>query len=230
MPAPPVEVADIVRAAGDSFFECSQKWLTWLHLKVLRAILHCRAAVLGGHVDACSACGHQVISFNSCRNRHCPKCQANARDRWLKAREKDLLPTPYVHVVFTLPHRLSPVALQNKCEIYALLFRASAEALLEVGRDPKRLGAKIGFFSVLHTWNQQLQHHPHVHCVVPAGGLAPDHSRWIHSPPKFFLPVGVLAEVFRGKFVDGLNQLHAEHKLGFHGALAALHNPKAFAA
>lgn len=230
MPAPPVEVADIVRAAGDSFFECSQKWLTWLHLKVLRAILHCRTALLGGHVDACSACGHRVISFNSCRDRHCPKCQANARDRWLKAREKDLLPTRYVHVVFTLPHRLSPLALQNKREIYTLLFRASAETLLEVARDPKRLGAEIGFFSVLHTWNQQLQHHPHVHCVVPAGGLAPDHSRWIESQPKFFLPVEVLAEVFRGKFVDGLKQLHAEHKLGFHGALAALHNPKALAA
>src|ERR1035441_989600 len=117
----------------------------------------------------------------TCRNRHCPKCQANARDRWLKAREKDLLPTRYIHVVFTLPHRLSPLALQNKREIYTLLFRASAETLLEVARDPKRLGAEIGFFSVLHTWNQQLQHHPHVHCVVPAGGLAPDHSRWIRS-------------------------------------------------
>ena len=161
MPAPLVEVGDIVRAAGESFFKCSQNWLTWLHLKALRAILHCRTAVLGGHVDACSACGHQVISFNSCRNRHCPKCQANARDRWLKAREKDLLPTRYVHVVFTLPHRLSPLALQNKREIYALLFRASAETLLEVARDPKRLGAEIGFFSVLHTWNQQLQQNPH---------------------------------------------------------------------
>src|SRR5580704_1521925 len=230
MPAPPVEVADIVRAAGESFFECSQGWLTWLHVKVWRAILHCRAAVLGGHVDACSRCGHQVISFNSCRSRHCPKCQANARDRWLTAREKDLLPTPYVHIVFTLPHRLSPLALQNKREIYALLFRASAETLLEVARDPKRLGAEIGFFSVLHTWNQQLQHHPHVHCVVPAGGLAPDHSRWIASQPKFFLPVDVLGEVFRGKFADGLKQLHAEHKLGFHGTLAVLLNPKAFAA
>ena len=161
MPAPLVEVADIVRAARESFFKCSQNWLTWLHLKALRAILHCRTAVLGGHVDACSACGHQVISFNSCRNRHCPKCQANARDRWLKAREKDLLPTRYVHVVFTLPHRLSPLALQNKREIYTLLFRASAETLLEVARDPKRLGAEIGFFSVLHTWNQQLQLNPH---------------------------------------------------------------------
>jgi Putative transposase/Transposase zinc-binding domain len=230
MPRPPVEVADVIRAARESFFERSQKWFTWLHLKVLNAILRCRTAALGGHVDACSACGHQAISFNSCRNRHCPKCQANARDRWLDAREKELLPTRYVHMVFTLPRQLSPLALQNKREIYALLFRASAETLIEVARDPKRLGAEIGFFSVLHTWNQKLQHHPHVHCVVPAGGLSPDHSRWINSQERFFLPVNVLGAVFRGKFVDGLRKLHAEHKLGFHGTLATLANPKAFAA
>ena len=230
MPRPPIEVADVIRTAGESFYEGSQKWLTWLHLKVLNAILCCRTAALGGHLDSCSGCGHQAISFNSCRNRHCPKCQANARDRWLEAREKELLPTRYVHVVFTLPRQLSPLALQNKREIYALLFRASAETLLEVAGDPKRLGAEIGFFSVLHTWNQKLQHHPHVHCVVPAGGLAPDHSRWIDSQERFFLSVDVLGEVFRGKFVDGLRKLHAEHKLGFHGTLAALPNPKAFAA
>jgi predicted Zn-ribbon and HTH transcriptional regulator len=230
MPRPPVEVADIIRAAGESFFEDSRKWLTWLHLKVLNAILRCRTAALGGHVDACSKCGHEAISFNSCRNRHCPKCQANARDRWLEARGKELLPTRYVHVVFTLPRHLSPLALQNKREIYALLFRASAETLLEVARDPKHLGAEIGFFSVLHTWNQKLQHHPHVHCVVPAGGLAPDHLRWIDSQRKFFLPVDVLKEVFRGKFTEGLRELHAKGKLGFHGTLAALQNPKAFAA
>jgi putative transposase/transposase-like zinc-binding protein len=230
MSRPPIEVADIVRAAGESFFESSRKWLTWLHLKVLNAILRCRTAALGGHVDACSKCGHAAVSYNSCRNRHCPKCQANARDRWLEARAKELLPTRYVHVVFTLPRQLSPLALQNKREIYALLFRASAETLLEVARDPKRLGAEIGFFSVLHTWNQKLQHHPHVHCVVPSGGLAPDHSRWIHSPLKFFLPVKVLGRVFRGKFVDGLKALHAKHRLSFHGSLTALQNPKAFAA
>jgi Transposase zinc-binding domain/Putative transposase len=223
-------VADIVRAAGDSFFQNSRKWLTWLHLKVLNAILLCRTAALGGHVDACSKCGHEAVSFNSCRNRHCPKCQANARDRWLEARGKDLLPTRYVHVVFTLPRQLSPLALQNKPEIYALLFRASAETLPQVARDPKHLGAEIGFFSVLHTWNQKLQHHPHVHCVVPAGGLAPDHSRWIDSQQKFFLPVGALKEVFRGKFVKGLRKLQVEHKLAFHGTLTPLQNPKAFAA
>jgi len=230
MSKPPIEVADVIRAAGESFYDHGKKWLTWLHLKVLNAILRCRTAALGGHVDECSGCGRQVISFNSCRNRHCPKCQANARDRWIQAREKELLPTRYVHMVFTLPRQLSPLALQNKREIYALLFRASAETLLEVASDPKRLGAEIGFFSVLHTWNQKLEHHPHVHCVVPSGGLAPDHSRWIDSQPNFFLPVPVLRKVFRGKFVDGLRELHAQHKLGFHGALAGLENPKAFAA
>src|ERR1700693_35189 len=230
MPRPPIEVADILRAAGESFFQRSQKWFTWLHLKVWNAILRCRTTALGGHVDACSGCGYQAISFNSCRNRHCPRCQANARDRWLEAREKELLSTRYVHVVFTLPHQFSPLALQNKRELYSLLFRASAETLLEVARDPQRLGAEIGFFSVLHTWNQKLQHHPHVHCVVAAGGLAPDHSRWIDSQQNFFLPVDVLKAVFRGKFVDGLKTLHAEHKLQFHGTLAALQNPQAFAA
>src|ERR1700722_15928753 len=230
MPRPPVEVADIFPAPEESFLATSQKGFTWLNLKVLNAILRCRTAALGGHVDACSGCGHRTISFNSCRNRHCPKCQANARDRWLEARGKELLPVRYVHVVFTLPRQLSPLALQNKREIYSLLFRASAETLLEVARDPKCLGAGIGFFSVLHTWNQKLQHHPHVHCVVPAGGLAPDHSRWIDSQRRFFLPVDVLSEVFRGKFVGGLKELHANHKLGFHGTMAAFQNRKAFAA
>jgi hypothetical protein len=230
MPRPPVEVADVIRAAGPSFHQRNQKWLTWLHVRVLNAILRCRTEALGGHVDACSRCGHQAISFNSCRNRHCPKCQANARDRWLEARGKELLPTRYVHVVFTLPRQLSPLALQNKREIYALLFRASAKTLLEVARNPQHLGAEIGFFSVLHTWNQKLQAHPHVHCVVPAGGLALDHSRWMDSQRRFFLPVDVLREVFRGKFVAGLRKLHAEHKLGLHGSLTPLQNPTTFAA
>jgi hypothetical protein len=230
MARPPVEVADVIRAAGESFFQGSRKWFTWLHQKVLTAILRCRTSALGGHVDECSRCGEQTISFNSCRNRHCPKCQANARDRWLAARRRDLLPTRYVHVVFTLPHQLAPLALQNKAEIYGLLFRASAETLLQVAADPKHLGAEIGFFSVLHTWNQQLLHHPHVHCVVPAGGLSADHQRWISAPYGFFLPVKVLSRVFRGKFVAGLSELHADGKLGFHGDLAPLQAPPAFAA
>jgi len=230
MTRPPLEVADLIHAAGIAFLRHSQKWFTWLHLKILTAIVNCRTSALGGHIDECSRCGHRAISFHSCRNRHCPKCQSNARDRWLEARRRELLPTRYVHVVFTLPGQLARLALQNKQEVYSLLFRASAETLLTVARDPRHLGAEIGFFSVLHTWNQQLLHHPHVHCVVPAGGLAPDHTRWIAAATGFFLPVKVLSRVFRGKFVAGLRELHATGKLEFHGGLAPLQSPPAFAA
>jgi len=230
MSRPPLEVADLIHAAGLGFLRHSRKWFTWLHLKILTAIVNCRTSTLGGHIDECSHCGQRVISFNSCRNRHCPKCQANARDRWLEARRRELLPTRYVHVVFTLPSELAPLALQNKRELYGLLFRASSETLLAVARDPRHLGAEIGFFSVLHTWNQKLLHHPHIHCVVPAGGLAPDHTRWIDAPAGFFLPVKVLSRVFRGKFVAGLRELHANGNLEFHGGLAALQSPPAFAA
>ena len=229
MSRPPLEVADLIRAAGTTFYQRSRKWFTWLHLKILTAIVCCRTSTLGGHIDECSRCGHRAISFNSCRNRHCPKCQSNARDRWLEARRRELLPVRYAHVVFTLPGQLAPLALQNKSEIYGLLFRASAETLLTVARDERHLGAEIGFFSVLHTWNQKLLHHPHVHCVVPAGGLSPDHTRWIAARPGFFLPVRVLSRVFRGKFVAGLRELHAAGKLGFHGDLAGLAAPAAFA-
>jgi hypothetical protein len=230
MTRPPLEVADVIRAAGNAFFECSRKWFTWLHLKVMTAIVCCRTSALGGHIDKCLTCGDRAISFNSCRNRHCPKCQANARDRWLEARRRELLPTGYVHVVFTLPAQLAWLALQNKREVYSLLFQASAETLLTVARDPQHLGAEIGFFSVLHTWNQKLLHHPHVHCVVPAGGLSPDHTRWIAAPAGFFLPVKVLSRVFRGKFVAGLRELHATGKLEFHGGLVPLQSQPAFAA
>ena len=150
MDRPPLEVADLVRAAGQAFIERSRKWISWKHIKVLLAIVRCRTAVLGGHLDECTRCGHRVISFNSCRNRHCPKCQTGARERWLEKRRRELLPTPYVHVVFTLPRHLAPLALQNKKLVYDLLFRTSAETLLEVARDPQHLGAEIGFFSVLH--------------------------------------------------------------------------------
>ena len=204
MNRPPLEVADIVRCAGQSFVERSCKWISWQHQKILLAIARCRTAALGGHRDHCSDCGYSAISYNSCRNRHCPKCQGNARVRWLDAREQELLPTRYVHVVFTLPRELAPLALQNKRLIYNLLFHSSAATLLEIARDPRHLGAEIGFFSMLHTWDQRLQHHPHVHCVVAAGDLAPDHSRWISSRRSFFLPVKVLSRVFRGKFVAGL--------------------------
>jgi Putative transposase/Transposase zinc-binding domain len=230
MARPPLEVADLIREAGTSFYQRSRKWFTWLHLKILTAIVCCRTSALGGHIDECSRCGQQAISFNSCGNRHCPKCQSRARDRWLEARQRELLPTCYAHVVFTLPGQLAPLALQNKSQIYGLLFRASAETLLSVARDPRHLGAEIGFFSVLHTWNQKVLHHPHVHCVVPAGGLAPDHTRWIATLPGFFLPVRVLSRVFRGKFVAGLRELHAAGELSFHGGMAAWAAPGAFAA
>jgi Putative transposase/Transposase zinc-binding domain len=223
-----VEMADIIRYAGQGFIERSHKWINGQHEKVLTAITRCRTAALGGHRDQCSSCGHTAISYNSCRNRHCPKCQGNARIRWLQQRERELLPTRYVHAVFTLPRELAPLALQNKRLIYSLLFRASADTLLEVARDPRHLGAEIGFFSVLHTWDQRLQHHPHVHCVIAAGGLATDHSSWISSRPTFFLPVKVLGRVFRGKFVAALKAAFQERKLEFHGHLLPLAEPRGF--
>lgn len=228
MSQPLLEMADLVHAAGPTFFERSRKWMTWQHQKVLLAIARCRTVTLGGHIDACTRYGHSAISYNSCRNRHCPKCQGNARHRWLEARQRELLPTSYVHVVFTLPRELAPLALQNKKIIYDLLFRASAETLLEVALDPKYMGAQIGFFSVLHTWDQKLQHHPHVHCVLPAGGLSPDHTRWIRSRSSFFLPIKVLSRVFRGKFVAALKRACTQGKLGFHGDLKLLAQPKVF--
>jgi hypothetical protein len=227
---PPLEVADIIRAAGELFIEQNRHWLGWKHVKVLRAIARCRTAALGGHLDECTRCGHRAISFNSCRNRHCPKCQTAARDRWIAARQKELLPTRYLHVVFTLPGRLSPLVLQNKKIIYDLLFRTSAETLLEVARNPEHLGVEIGFFSVLHTWSQKLTAHPHVHCVVPAGGLSPDHARWIRSRDNYFLPKKVLAELFRGKFVDALKEAFQNGQLHFHGDLKLLAQPEIFAA
>src|SRR5664279_3112797 len=230
MSRPLLEMADIVRCAGQTFVERIRNWITWQHQKVLLAITRCRTAALGGHRDRCTGCGRTTaISYNSCRNRHCPRCQGNARLRWLQARERELLPASYVHVVFTLPRELAPLALQNKRLIYNLLFHTSAATLLEIARDPRHLGAEIGFFSVLHTWDQRLQHHPHVHCLVAAGGLAPDHSRWISSRRSFFLPVRVLARVFRGKFVAGLKTAFQASALQFHGHLLPLAEPRAFA-
>jgi hypothetical protein len=231
MARPPLEVADVVRAAGDAFIERNRHWLRWKHIKVLLAIRRCRTAALGGHLDECTRCGHRApISYNSCRDRHCPKCQTAARERWIAARRQELLPTRYLHVVFTLPHRLAPLVLQNKKVLYGLLFRTSAETLLEVARNPTRLGAEIGFFSVLHTWSQKLNIHPHVHCVVPAGGLSPDHTRWVRSRDNYFLPKEVLREIFRGKFVDALEQAFQNGQLRFEGDLKLLAQPKIFAA
>jgi hypothetical protein len=228
MSRPTLEVADIIRASGGSFWERQGSHLAWQHRKVMDAIVRCRTAALGGHRDQCLRCGHQAISYNSCRNRHCPKCQGNARSKWLAARSAELLPVPYFHVVFTLPHELSGLVLQNKRLLYDLIFRSSAATLLEVARDPKHLGADIGLLSVLHTWGQNLQHHPHVHCVVPGGGLALDGSRWISASPRFFLPVRVLSRVFRGKFTVGLKQLFLQCKLQFHGKLQELARPERF--
>src|SRR6266581_2633789 len=231
MSRPPLEVADIIRAAGDAFIERNRHWLGWKHVKVLRAIARCRTAALGGHLDECTRCGHRaLISYNSCRDRHCPKCQTAARERWIAGRQRELLPTRYAHVVFTLPRRLAPLALQNKKLLYDLLFRTSAETLLEVARNPLRLGAEIGFFSVLHTWNQKLELYPHLHCVVPAGGLSLDHTHWVRSRKNYFLPKQVLREVFRGKFVDALEQAFRDGQLHFQGDLTLLAQPKTFAA
>jgi rubredoxin len=231
MARPPLEVADLIRAAGDAFIERNRHWLRWKHIKVLLAIRRCRTAALGGHLDECTRCGHRApISYNSCRDRHCPKCQTAARDRWIAARRRELLPTRYLHVVFTLPHRLAPLVLQNKKVLYGLLFRTSAETLLEVAHDPKHLGAEIGFFSVLHTWSQKLKIHPHVHCVVPAGGLSLDHTHWVRSRDNYFLPKEVLREIFRGKFVDALEQVFQNGQLRFAGDLKLLAQPKIFAA
>ena len=222
---PAVEVADVLHAQGDRFVE-RHPWLSVQQRTVLRALRRCRTAALGGHVDHCGACGHRAISYNSCRNRHCPKCQAQARQRWLTARERELLDVSYVHVVFTLPHALVPLCHRNAALVYNLLFQASAATLLEVAADPRHLGAAIGFLSILHTWGQTLVRHPHVHCVVPAGGFSPDRQHWIRPKyASFFLPVKVLSRVFRGKFVAALRRAYARDELDLAGATATLRDP-----
>jgi predicted Zn-ribbon and HTH transcriptional regulator len=230
MERPSLEVADIIRAAGQQFIERSRKWITRQHLKVLRAIASCRTAALGWHVDECTRCGYSGLSYNSCRNRHCPKCQANARLRWIEGRKKELLPVPYAHVVFTVPRLLAQLALQNKKLIYTMLLRLCAETLIEVARNPKRLGAEIGFFGVLHTWTQKLEHHPHVHCVVPAGGLSFDRERWIsvNLHHHFFLPKKVLQKVFRAKLTEALEKAFGKNEIQFFGNLQHLSDPKDF--
>jgi hypothetical protein len=228
MTRPPWEVADVIHRGGVRFLDRYGKHLTWSQIRVLNAITRCRTASLGGHRDQCDRCGHQSISYNSCRNHHCPKCQTNARDKWLRSRQQELLPVTYYHVVFSVPHRLVPLMWQNKRVLFALLFEATAATLLEVAADPKHLGALIGFLGILHTWGQTLQPHPHIHCVVPGGGLSSHGKRWIHSQQGFFLPVRVLSRVFRGKFVAGLKQLFRNNQLRFFGACQPLSNTKAF--
>ena len=223
---PPLEVADIFRQHGYEFRLTPT--LSPEQRRVMRAIEQCRTARLGGHVEQCDACGHQRIAYNSCRNRHCPKCQSLAKARWLQARLADLLPVEYFHVVFTLPEQLASVALQNKRVVYNLLFAAAAETLRTIAADPRHLGADIGFLAVLHTWDQTLRHHPHLHCVVPGGGLAVQGEGWRSCRRGFFLPVNVLARLFRRLFLEGLARAYEKGKLSFHGACAFLTKPTAF--
>ena len=229
MSRPTVEVADILRAQGNRFLDRYERTFDFQQLKALRAIERCRTAALGGHIDTCPRCGFEAaISYNSCRNRHCPKCQTQARERWLAARQGELLPTRYFHVVFTVPHELNVLASHNQRRFYDLLFTASAKAALEIAADPKHLGAEIGLISVLHTWGQNLQLHPHVHCAVPAGGLSADHTRWVRPRYPFFLPVKVLSRVFRGKFCAGLKRLYRRKQLRSAGPASPLANPRQF--
>jgi hypothetical protein len=217
-----LEVADVFRQHGEGFLKQWGHTLSPQQRKALRDIGACRTAALGGHVEECDHCGRRAIAYNSCRNRSCPKCQSIARDEWLAERAKELLPVPYCHVVFTIPQQLAPLALQNQQVCYGMLFRAVSETLQQIAADCRYLGAKIGILAVLHTWSQNLLFHPHVHCLVPAGGLSPDRVRWIACRPNFFLPVRVLSRLFRGKLLALLREAFAEGKLKFFGQLAEL--------
>ena len=230
MTRPPFEVADIVRRHGDRVLETHRAWVTGAHRRVFRALAQCRTAALGGHRDRCEQCAQPALSYNSCRDRHCPKCLTAARNAWVTAREQELLPVGYVHLVFTIPEPLARLALVNKRVVYDLLFQAAADTLLQVASNPKRLGGAIGGLMVLHTWGQRLQHHPHIHCVVPMGGLAPDGARWIHARPRFFLPIQVLRKLFRGKLVAGLRRAFRHGRLHLPGRLAPLNTAVAFSA
>jgi hypothetical protein len=227
---PQLEVADIFRRHGPAWRAANDGHLSLVQRRVMRAIELCRTAELGGHVEQCADCAHTRIAYNSCRNRHCPKCQWTAAQAWLEAREAELLPVPYFHLVFTLPAALGALAYQNKAKLYGLLLKAAAETLTTIAADPKHLGAKIGVTTVLHTWGQTLDHHPHVHCIVPAGGISPDGSRWIACRPGFFLPVRVLSRLFRRLFLDGLAEAHGRGEIEAFGDLAGLKEPGAFKA
>src|SRR5712691_10630836 len=227
MSRPPLEVADVVRQHGAAFLARYGPTLSGEQHRALRAIAVCRTAALGGHITQCDHCGHEVQAYNSCRHRSCPTCHGAAQAAWLAAREREVLETPYVHVIFTLPHDLSALALQNPRHLYGLLFRTVAQTLQDIAGDPKHLGAEIGGFAVLHTWGQQLHHHPHLHCVLPAGGVAPDGARWVPCRPNFFLPVRVLSRRFRRLYLTGLAQLYAQGQLTFAGRCRELaeHTP-----
>ena len=225
---PQPEVAEVIRSCYDEFLKRYGKGLTPEQRRTIDDLASCRTAALGGHVLECPQCGHRQISYNSCGNRHCPKCQATASARWLEAQAADLLPVPYFHVVFTLPSDLGPIALHNPRGVYGLLMQAAAETLIELAADPKHLGAKIGVLMTLHTWGQKLDLHPHVHCVVTGGGLSLDESHWVFGSDRFFLPERILSRVFRGKFLGGLHTAFRRGKLRFPDKLAALADPRQF--
>ena len=222
MSRPELEVADIFRRFGAAWRAANEGHISLTQRRVMTAIEICRTAALGGHVERCEDCAHTRIAYNSCRNRHCPKCQWRAAQAWLEAREAELLPVPYFHVVFTLPAKIGAIAYQNKAKVYGLLFSAAAETLTTIAADAKHLGASIGLTAVLHTWGSNLDHHPHVHCIVPGGGISPDGSRWVPSRSNFFLSVRVLSRLFRRLFLDGLLRLHEAGELQFFNDLAPL--------
>jgi len=228
MPRPTLEVAGIFRNHGMAYREAHKPPLE--QLRVMRAIEVCRTAALGGHLEKCDHCAEERNAYNSCRNRHCPKCQGAERAKWLENRKAELLPVEYFHVVFTVPKQIAQIAFHNKETVYNILFRATAETLLTIAGDPKHLGAGIGFFAVLHTWGQNLLHHPHLHCVIPGGGLSSDHERWIACLPGFFLPVRVLSSLFRRLFLEALDQAFENGELDFFGDLEPLRDPPAFVA
>ena len=230
MSRPALEVADIFRDHGPAWRKANAGHVSLDQLKVMSAIESCRTAALGGHVTRCEKCSHTLIAYNSCRNRHCPKCQGAAAQEWLAAREAELLPVPYFHVVFTLPGQIADIAYQNKAVIYDLLFKASAETLVTIAADPKHLGARVGVLSVLHTWGSALTHHPHVHMIVPGGGISLDGTKWVACRPGFFLPVRVLSRLFRRLFLDKLVAAHQAGELQLFGKLAPLTDRQAFAA
>jgi len=229
MSRPALELADILRRQGNRYLERYHSSISYQQLKAYRAVLACRTASLGGHLDVCSACGFENgISFNSCRNRHCPKCQARARERWIENRQQELLPTGYFHAVFTVPHELNVFALTSPRVFYDLLFASASETLIEVARNPERLGADIGVLAILHTWGQNLLLHPHIHCVIPAGGLSADRAQWVRTQQRFLLPIRILRKVFRGKFLDGLRRLHRSGQLRCQGLAAEFEDRKQF--
>lgn len=228
MPRPKLEIADIFRAHGPAWRQANVSHVSLPQLKVMSAIEACRTEALGGHVAGCTKCGHHHIAYNSCKNRHCPKCQGPAARDWMEARAEDLLPVEYYHVVFTLPAEIAQIAYWNKRAVYGLLFKASAETVTTIAADPKRMGARVGMTSVLHTWGSALTHHPHIHMIVPGGGLSPDGASWVACRPGFFLHVRVLSRLFRRLFLEGLMDLYRTGRLAFFGDLERLAQADAF--